>query len=126
MYLFYYMKEETVMQCTHGVRWTLKSGGAGGAESTKSQIYHYKNQKNPYFPQNLGGRPPPCPPGSGPHECTRHCANYIKFENCTAMCSILFILCTVRILYNTYCVVSNYCQLVIWIHIQCTCRSANY
>ena len=53
----------------HGVRWTLKSGGAGGAESTKSQIYHYKNKKIHIFPKIWeGGRPPPCPPGSGPHD----------------------------------------------------------
>ena len=47
-----------------------KIGGGGwvGAVSTKSQIYHYKNQKNPYFPQNLGGGGgrPPAPPAADP------------------------------------------------------------
>ena len=45
-------------------------GGWGGAESTKSQIYHYKNKKIQIFPKIWGAAAPlPPPPGSGPHDC---------------------------------------------------------
>ena len=57
-----------IVYITHGVRWTLKSGGLGGGGIEKSQIYHYKNKKSHIFPKiwGGGGRPLSPPPATDP------------------------------------------------------------